>query len=119
MGDLWVVAEPGPDGGLANISAETATLVRELGATTGRDVVGIVVAADPAPAATVAGHVHPTGPDRHGRGRCRQRLVRGRGRPDRRDARDRDAGRRVRGGRRGRARPRGGRLGPDQPGSPW
>ena len=52
MGELWVVAEPGPDGGLANISAETATLVRELGAATGRDVVGIVVAADPATAAT-------------------------------------------------------------------
>jgi electron transfer flavoprotein alpha subunit len=52
MGDLWVVAEPGPDGGLANISAETATLVRELGASSGRDVVGIVVAADPARAAT-------------------------------------------------------------------
>jgi electron transfer flavoprotein alpha subunit len=52
MGDLWVVAEPGPDGGLANISAETATLVRELGASSGRDVVGIVVAADPARAAS-------------------------------------------------------------------
>ena len=31
MGALWVVAEPGPDGGLANISAEAATLARELG----------------------------------------------------------------------------------------
>ena len=51
MGDLWVVAEPGADGGLANISAETATLVRELGATNRRDVIGIVVAADPAAAA--------------------------------------------------------------------
>jgi electron transfer flavoprotein alpha subunit len=48
MGALWVVAEPGPDGGLANISAEAATLARELGAAAGRDVVGIVVAADPA-----------------------------------------------------------------------
>jgi electron transfer flavoprotein alpha subunit len=48
---LWVVAEPGPDGGLANISAEAATLARELGAAAGRDVVGIVVAADPAAAA--------------------------------------------------------------------
>ena len=51
MGGLWVVAEPGPDGGLANISAEAATLARELGAAAGRDVVGIVVAADPAAAA--------------------------------------------------------------------
>ena len=45
------MAEPGPDGGLANISAEAATLARELGAAAGRDVVGIVVAADPAAAA--------------------------------------------------------------------
>jgi electron transfer flavoprotein alpha subunit len=51
MGALWVVAEPGPDGGLANISAEAATLARGLGANAGRDVVGIVVAADPAAAA--------------------------------------------------------------------
>jgi hypothetical protein len=51
MGALWVVAEPGPDGGLANISAEAATLARDLGATSGRDVIGIVIAADPAPAA--------------------------------------------------------------------
>ncbi len=47
MGALWVVGEPAPDGGLARISAEAATLARELGATSGRDVVGIVVAADP------------------------------------------------------------------------
>ena len=80
MGDLWVVAEPGPDGGLANISAEVATLARELGATSGRDVVGIVVAADPAPAATELATYLPTRPDRRRRGRCRQRLVRGRGR---------------------------------------
>jgi electron transfer flavoprotein alpha subunit len=52
MGALWVVAEPGPDGGLARISTEAATLVRELGTSTKRDVVGIVVAADPAAAAT-------------------------------------------------------------------
>jgi electron transfer flavoprotein alpha subunit len=51
MGALWVVAEPGPDGGLANISAEAATLARALAAAAGRDVVGIVVAADPAAAA--------------------------------------------------------------------
>ena len=51
MGALWVVAEPGPDGGLAKISAEAATLARDLGAASGRDVIGIVIAADPAPAA--------------------------------------------------------------------
>jgi electron transfer flavoprotein alpha subunit len=52
MGALWVVAEPGPDGTLARISAEAATLVRELAATAGMDAVGIVVGPDPAAAAT-------------------------------------------------------------------
>lgn len=51
MGALWVVAEPGPDGGLARISTEAATLVRELASTTGREAIGIVVAPDPSPAA--------------------------------------------------------------------
>ena len=51
MGALWVVAEPGPDGGLARISAEAATLARTLGEASGRDVVGIVIAADPTTAA--------------------------------------------------------------------
>jgi electron transfer flavoprotein alpha subunit len=52
MGPLWVVAEPGAEGGLARISAEAATLARDLGATTGRDVIGIVVASEPTAAAT-------------------------------------------------------------------
>ncbi|MGZ8438627.1 MAG: electron transfer flavoprotein subunit alpha/FixB family protein, partial [Candidatus Limnocylindrales bacterium] len=51
MGELWVVGEPGPDHGLARLSAEVATLTRELAATGGRDVVGVVVAAEPAEAA--------------------------------------------------------------------
>lgn len=51
MGALWVIAEPGPEGGLARISAEAATLVRTLAAANGRDVVGIVVGADPSAAA--------------------------------------------------------------------
>ena len=51
MGALWVVAEPGAEGGLARISAEAATLARDLGAASGREVIGIVIAADPAPAA--------------------------------------------------------------------
>jgi electron transfer flavoprotein alpha subunit len=58
MGELWVVAEPGPDAGLARISTEIATLARELGTTAGRDVIGIVVAASPAePAAELARYV--------------------------------------------------------------
>ena len=52
MGALWVIAEPGAENGLARISAEAATLARDLGASTGRDVLGIVVAADPDAAAT-------------------------------------------------------------------
>ena len=52
MGPLWVVAEPGVEGGLARISAEAATLARDLGATTGRDVIGIVIASEPTTAAT-------------------------------------------------------------------
>ena len=51
MGALWVVAEPGADGGIARVSAEAATLARDLGASTGRDVIGIVIAADPGTAA--------------------------------------------------------------------
>ena len=49
MAGLWVVAEPGPDGGLARISAEAATLVRELATSAGKDAIGIVVAPDPGP----------------------------------------------------------------------
>lgn len=51
MGALWVIAEPGPAGGLARISAEVATLARELGAASGRQVIGVVVAAEPTPPA--------------------------------------------------------------------
>jgi electron transfer flavoprotein alpha subunit len=51
MGAFWVVAEPGPDGGLARISTEVATLARELGAAAGRDVVGVVIAAEANPPA--------------------------------------------------------------------
>ncbi len=55
MGALWVVGEPGPEHGLARISAEIATLVRELGASSGRDVLGVVVSAEPSePAAELA-----------------------------------------------------------------
>jgi electron transfer flavoprotein alpha subunit len=55
MGGLWVVAEPGPDHGLARISTEIATLARDVGARGEHEVVGIVVAAEPAePAAELA-----------------------------------------------------------------
>ena len=53
-GSLWVVAETGADGHLARISAEVATLARELGTTSGRDVTGVVVAPPDALAAGVA-----------------------------------------------------------------
>lgn len=51
MGDLWVIGEPAPGGGLARLSTEVATLARALGAANGRAVLGIVIAADPASAA--------------------------------------------------------------------
>jgi electron transfer flavoprotein alpha subunit len=50
-GPIWVHGELAGDGGLANISTEVATLARTLGEAGGRDVVGIVVAADPGTAA--------------------------------------------------------------------
>jgi electron transfer flavoprotein alpha subunit len=58
MGELWVIGEPAADGGLARISAEVATLARELGAQSGRPVLGIAVAAAPeAMAADLARYV--------------------------------------------------------------
>jgi electron transfer flavoprotein alpha subunit len=58
MGALWVVAEPGSEGGIARISAEVATLARHLATGAGRDVVGIVIGPDPGPAATeLAGYL--------------------------------------------------------------
>ena len=47
MGDLWVIAEPSAEGGLARLSAEVATLARDLGEQSGRGVIGVVVAAAP------------------------------------------------------------------------
>jgi electron transfer flavoprotein alpha subunit len=52
MGGLWVIGEVAQDGSLANISGEVATLARTLGAESGLEVTGVVVAADPAAAAT-------------------------------------------------------------------
>jgi electron transfer flavoprotein alpha subunit len=50
-GAIWVHGELAPDGGLAKISTEVATLARRLGEAGGRDVVGVVIGADPAAAA--------------------------------------------------------------------
>ena len=49
---IWVHGELAPDGSLAKISTEVATLARNLAETAGSEVVGIVVASDPAAAAT-------------------------------------------------------------------
>jgi len=50
-GEIWVVGQPAPGGGLARLSSEVATLARTLGLAGGRDVLGIVVATEPAAAA--------------------------------------------------------------------
>ena len=51
-GAIWVHGETAPDGSLTKVSTEVATLARTLGEAGGRDVVGVVVAADPSAAAT-------------------------------------------------------------------
>ena len=48
---IWVHGELAPDGSLAKISTEVATLARALGEAGGGDVVGVVVAAEPTAAA--------------------------------------------------------------------
>ena len=50
-GAIWVHGEVAPDGSLARISAEVATAGRALGATSGRAVEGVVIAANPGTAA--------------------------------------------------------------------
>ncbi len=52
MGALWVIGEPGADGGLARLSTEVATLARELGTQNGSDIIGVVNAAEPSAPAT-------------------------------------------------------------------
>ncbi len=59
QGALWVHGETTADGGLARISTEVATLARSLGEAAGRDVVGVVVAADPTKAAEELGTYVP------------------------------------------------------------
>ena len=50
-GAIWVHGETAADGSLANISTEVATLARSLADASGSDLVGVVVAPDPAAAA--------------------------------------------------------------------
>jgi electron transfer flavoprotein alpha subunit len=51
-GSIWVHGELAPDGSLAKISTEVATLARTLAEAAGSEVVGVVVASDPTAAAT-------------------------------------------------------------------
>lgn len=51
MAGVWVIGEITPEGGLARISAEIATLARSLGGASGDSVSGIVVGATPDAAA--------------------------------------------------------------------
>jgi electron transfer flavoprotein alpha subunit len=60
MGGLWVIGEPTAEGGLARISTEVATLARGLAESSGADVTGIVVAAEPDAAATELAAFIPT-----------------------------------------------------------
>ena len=58
MGRIWVIAETGPEGGLARNAAEAGTLARGLAAASGLEPVGVVVGADPGPAAAeLAGYL--------------------------------------------------------------
>ncbi|HSK51343.1 MAG TPA: electron transfer flavoprotein subunit alpha/FixB family protein [Clostridia bacterium] len=51
MGGIYVIGEVAPDGSLARISTEVATLARAVAAEGGQTLSGIVVAPDPGPAA--------------------------------------------------------------------
>jgi len=50
-GPIWVHGELAPDGSLARIGTETATLARALAEAAGTEAVGLVVGAEPAAAA--------------------------------------------------------------------
>ncbi|MGZ6340241.1 MAG: electron transfer flavoprotein subunit alpha/FixB family protein [Candidatus Limnocylindrales bacterium] len=54
-GPIWVVGEAAPDGRLARISGEVATLARQLGDASAREVAGVVVGPAGAGAADTAG----------------------------------------------------------------
>ncbi len=57
-GDIWALAEIGPDG-LAPVSTEIATLVRQLAAESGRKAAGVVVGAAPSEAAAALARYVP------------------------------------------------------------
>ncbi len=59
MPAFWVVAEMNADGLLARVSAEAATAARSLAEAAGAEVSGLVVAADPGPAALQLGAYLP------------------------------------------------------------
>ncbi len=59
MGAVWVIAEVGADGSLARISTEIATLARDVARAAGSEAVGVVVAADPGPAAAALAEYLP------------------------------------------------------------
>ena len=52
MAGIYVIGEVTPEGSLARISTEVATLARRVAAAGGQELAGIVVAPDPAPAAS-------------------------------------------------------------------
>ncbi len=58
-GAIWVLGETTADGHLARISTEVATLARGLGEAAGREVVGVILAAEPATAAAELGGYLP------------------------------------------------------------
>jgi electron transfer flavoprotein alpha subunit len=60
MADLWVVGEVDADGTLARISTEVATVARALATAAGVEAVGVVVCADPGPAAADLATYLPT-----------------------------------------------------------
>jgi electron transfer flavoprotein alpha subunit len=60
MTAIWVIGEVTAEGTLARISTEAATLARSLGDAAGAEVTGLIVAADPGPAAEELARYVPT-----------------------------------------------------------
>ena len=84
MAGIYVIGEVTADGHLANISAEVATLARNVAAESDQELSGIVVAADPQPAAGRRACPLPAAcPGGHRTGDGGQAVVDGRGRTDR------------------------------------
>ena len=79
MAGIYVIGEVTADGHLANISAEVATLARNVAAEAGQEVSGIVVAADPQAGGRGACPLPAACPRGHRTGRCGPAVVDGRG----------------------------------------